>query len=166
MAVNIAVVVRPNNCTSIITFSRKGNRALSTEFGNENPDPALSNTNETYSYNVSVGTAFLNRIEEHLHLLSLKNKKRVTKKDWVVQALTEKLRQEEGRSLAARRSKSLAVRIPKYLLDQVGEKIKVLKGLGKTYSKKRYILEALEEQISREQASLNIWENSLRGDKS
>jgi hypothetical protein len=140
---------------------------LSTESkGREEPSlPIYENEKEMQSYNVAVGTAFLNRIEEHIHLLGLKNKKRITKKDWVISAVVEKLRQEEGKSLATRRSKTLAVRIPKRLSDQISEKISVLKSLGRTYSKKRYILEALEEQFTREQASLNIWENSLRRDR-
>lgn len=134
---------------------------------NENSDPVeLLENEEMHSFNMPVSSSFYDRLDKHLYLLRTKRQERISKKTWILEAILEKLQDEENQSPAVVcRTKNLGFSIPKSVSDRIKRTVDVLVRLGKRYSKKKWVMDALEKKYDREQSDLNSWVDSLKDDK-
>lgn len=96
----------------------------------------------------SISENLHNKLVNHFNHLRINNYKRLTKSQWVCEAIYEKLEKKIQSSL--HKQQRIHLKIPKRALDEIDAQIQILKKLHVSYSKKKWIMEAIYEKLDRE----------------
>lgn len=97
------------------------------------------------TYNFKLSSRLENRFETHMQVLKQSNPQH-KRKNWLNEAISEKVKKY---STAISKGFFLSLKINKQLLEMVSERIS-----GTAYSKKKWIIEAIEEKLDREKLLL------------
>lgn len=97
------------------------------------------------------------KIKKHVYLRKILNKDSTTQKKWVANAIKEKLKREELNNLIKAEPPQIffMVNIPKEDMEKIDRTVNLYKEVLKTtYSRKKWILDAIEEQLDNEKQEL------------
>jgi hypothetical protein len=108
--------------------------------------------NKFISYSIRIGESFYGRLSNHINLIKHFHNHAYSKQIWIIEAIKERLEKEE-------KSEDLSLNIDKYLnfkldektQDRVEKRVKILSQFSKSFSRKKWILEAIEEKLNREE---------------
>lgn len=109
----------------------------------------------TSQYTVSISPVLHTKIEEHIYLLKKLLKPDHTKNKWVNEAIQEKLSREKAKKDIVR-DKHVRVFIDLLTKRKLEERVQMIRSLRYSYSKKQWILDAIEEKLSHEEDSIKI----------
>lgn len=103
-------------------------------------------------YTIQIGDSFSERLDRHISLLKLIEKKDLYKQQWVVDAIIEKLKKDEAiPPNALPKDKHLSLKINKDLRRRIENIVCSLKNVRRTYSAKQWIIEAISEKLSEDE---------------
>lgn len=107
--------------------------------------------NHFQSYSLSIGENLWNRIDKHINLLKHLDNKSISKQNWVKEALEERLALSEKADFdKIPKAKHMNFKINESLNFKIEQEVKVIKKLRKSYSKKKWIVDALYDKLDRE----------------
>ncbi|CAF24144.1 hypothetical protein [Candidatus Protochlamydia amoebophila] len=99
-------------------------------------------------YNVEIGNFLFKLINDHIHFLK-NSKNDINKKDWVAEAIREKLQDPESEE--DQRTRYLHLQLETDLFEEIDKKMEFLKAFRRSVSKKQWIIEAIFEKLEREE---------------
>lgn len=112
-----------------------------------------SNENEkeqcTTGYSVLIDSHLHERINKHLKLLKLDEKQKLSKQQWILKALKDKLVKENNPTIPKR--KHLQFKMDSQTQKEIDSLVNLIKRCQRNYSKKQLILEAIQEQLENEE---------------
>lgn len=96
-----------------------------------------------------------NRIEKHVLICrSLENSKK-KKQQWIQEAIEEKLeREDHPKNIPIPRDKGVNFKLPSQTYQKLEKRLKLIKKVKGSFSRKRWIIEAIEEKLERESFKL------------
>lgn len=100
------------------------------------------------SYEIS--PSIYNRVDELIYMFKHVSGESITKQDWFSKAIKEKLKNEND-DLLVPKKKVFQVKIDDKTNKALSDKIEHIKKFRKNYSKKQWILEAIQEKLAREE---------------
>jgi|GEM_PF-3076495 len=122
------------------------------EYSNEQTDKSI-HTKST-GYNVKISSNLDKRIKQHLLKRKAFPGMKGTKQDWLLQAVKDKLQKLE-RSEEIPIEKSITLYFDQNTLEQINDHVDLNKRLKHNYSKKKLIIEAINERLESEEKELN-----------
>lgn len=118
-------------------------------------------------YSVTIGDHLHYRIEKHIRLLKLLEDEGHTKQKWILNAVKEKLKKECDP--LSSKDRHLQIKIDPDTHQQIEEQVNLIKKGRRSYSKKQLIVEAIFEQLDREEEKarelLEKLKNSIKTNK-
>lgn len=118
-------------------------------------DPVFDGSSHT-KLTIRMGTSVSNRIDAHLDLLK-EMRKRMTKSEWIAEAIREKFQGDESKLAKQLSEKRLCVPIHDDLIKLMDSVMHTLRQAGVAQTKNRLILEALMEKLDRESGEVSNW---------
>lgn len=118
-----------------------------------------------HSFSLRVGNTLFKQLDGHIFLLRRKEEKPITKQAWIEAAVQEKLEREKNHS-SITKEKRLQFKLSKDILKAILSNINFCKKLRKSYSKRQWLLEAVEERLLREEQEVWRWLNSIDTEES
>lgn len=104
---------------------------------------------------IKVSNRMLRRMQKHISAVNYDKNLDLTQQDWIGKAIEEKLSKELENPLKDVNSiKQISIRIERDLRNQLDQVLENLKSHGRQYrgySKKSWILDAIEEKLEREE---------------
>lgn len=107
-------------------------------------DPSL------HGYVIEISESLYHKIEKVISTLNKLDNHNHSKRSWAIEAIQEKLRSEEVFPNFLK-GKHLNLFISQELNKELEKKVALLKKFRKSYSKKKWIIEALHEKLEREE---------------
>ena len=108
-----------------------------------------------------MGNVFYKRLERHILRLKRMGNNRITKHSWVEAAIREKWEREKKlHPDNVPEEKGISLKLPKYLSKGVESIVSFIKKYRRSYSKKQWIVEAIEEKLEQESKDVNNWLNN------
>lgn len=102
-----------------------------------------------------ISPAIYQRVEDLLYLSKNLSGEIVYKQDWILKAIKEKLKyDEELLHDTIPKEKFLNIKIDQTTLKSLEEKVNLIKKFRRTYSKKQWIVEAIQEKLNREEVAI------------
>lgn len=113
-----------------------------------------------------VGESFHSRLTNHIRTLKYLGRLDRSKHDWMVDAVREKLKREREHAHSFKSipvEKSIHISLDEELKSELENRIALIKKFtAQTYSTKKWVLEALQEKIEREEALTREFADQLR----
>ena len=101
---------------------------------------------------IRVGENFNKKINKHIDTLKKCQEGRYSRNQWINDAIKAKLEKEiQGNTISV--DKHLNARIDVKLLELINQQVKVMKKFNHSYSKQKWIIEALSEKLEEEELS-------------
>lgn len=120
------------------------------------PEEPVDQAEDSSRLTLHLTASISSRLEEHLNLLRKMLREHKTKKDWITEAVEEKLR-ESKRDLAHRSTgKRFNLPLKPDVAEKLEHNLELLKRMGIKHSKTRWVLDAISEKLDRE--SIEVWE--------
>lgn len=101
------------------------------------------------SYTVHIADHIYKLLEEHIHMMKCLEDKSYTRQNWVINALKEKLHRSNDKELLLK-DRHLQLKLDQLMHENIESKVKLIKNFRRTYSRKKWIVEAIYEQLERE----------------
>lgn len=113
--------------------------------------------NEVKHCSIRIAESFYKRISNHIQLLKRLNGVK-NQQHWVEEAILAKLKKEEEQETQESFSgeKYLSFNINSQIDDQVERRVKVMKKIRGSFTKKQWILEAINEKLDKEETETII----------
>ena len=115
----------------------------------------ISNESKRYPIGIKISKRILKKLQKHIAVSNYALHQDLSQQEWILKAITEKLEREKANSEHHFNSlKQVTIRLDRSLKDQIEKKLFNLKASNdqsKSYSKKSWILEAIEEKLDREE---------------
>lgn len=132
-----------------------------------NSDDAV--TSPEVGYAIEIGDSLHKKIDTHIKALSLDDRNH-SKQSWIIEAIKEKLSTEKQNAFKMlSKGKFLNLSMSKKLMQEVEEKVTAHKAIRKSYSKKKWILEAIYEKFDKEEKLadqlMEQFKNTLKNDR-
>lgn len=105
---------------------------------------------ESLGYAVTIGENLHQRIDNHLYLMKNLGKKNFTKQQWLLNALQEKLAQDET-LVSVPKERHIQIKVDHTTRKQLESRVDFIRNFRRSYSKKQLILEAIYEKLDREE---------------
>lgn len=114
------------------------------------------------SFSIRIGEHLHKRIAKHIQLLKHVKTRFHTKQKWIAEAFKEKIKNEPKlTSEDILREKFLHFKIDKQIYGEIEERVGIIKKF-RNFSKKQWMLEAIYEQLEREeQETKNLLQNMI-----
>ncbi|MGE3556380.1 MAG: hypothetical protein AB7M93_26120 [Candidatus Obscuribacterales bacterium] len=110
--------------------------------------------------NLRIGITFADRLKRHILSVERMEGKRVTKQQWIEAAIREKLEKEKHLHPAdIGKEPRLSLKLVESLSREIDEKVDFMRKFRSTYSKKQWVVEAIEEKLAQEARSIARWYN-------
>jgi predicted transcriptional regulator len=129
---------------------------------NSNTSKTPSTTPSKEKYIVEIGDALHKKIDKIVRVLNRLDNKSHSKKSWVLEAIQEKLSAEHHQPDEIIGSKHLTLSFEDDVKAKLDEIVAFQKKFRKTYSRKKWILEAIYEKIEREEETTENLLNDLK----
>jgi|GEM_PF-5045541 len=104
---------------------------------------------------IKVSNRLLRRLQRHISVSNYSLKQDLSQQEWIHKAVAEKLEREKNNPEMHHNSlKQITIRLNQSLKSQLDKTIDQLKSMNnrtKSYSKKSWILEAIEEKLEEEE---------------
>lgn len=121
-------------------------------------DPSLPPKGKLKQYTISVGGNLHKRVTKHVELLKRLENRSHSQQQWMKDALKEKLAQLEEQlgeaDVDELKELYLAFKVEEEINHEVEKKIKILKNMRRSYSKKQLLIEAFSEKLDREESKI------------
>lgn len=101
-------------------------------------------------YTIRIGESLYERLDQHILLLNHVEQTDHSKQSWILEAIQDKLKGEEGSSLIPK-VKHVHFKVPKDLSRKIVNRVEFIRKFRDSYSKKKWILEAIEEKLEKEE---------------
>jgi hypothetical protein len=113
--------------------------------------------NQIKNISMRIGEHLYKRISQHIQYLKHLNKSQ-NKQSWIENAILRKLKKEEEEDVSESLSpeKHLSFKISSLINARIEKRVEVEKQLRKSFSKKMWILEAINEQLDLEEEGTEI----------
>ena len=120
-----------------------------------------NNESERVQFHCRIGNIFADRLDKHILSLERMNRKRVTRHLWIEEAIQKKLDREVNLHPAdIPKEARISLRLVKSLSDEINDKVSLMKRFRTTYSKNKWVIEAIEEKLEEEHQQVAQWRNS------
>ena len=104
------------------------------------------------NYTLKLPEHLYKRIDDVVRILNIKGS--CTKKKWLMEAIQEKLeREKEFQIDQIPKIKQISLHIPTQLNEEICKKIELIKNFRDSFSKKQFILEAINEKLNADESS-------------
>lgn len=127
----------------------------------ENSDE--DNDTSILNYSVTIGDNLHLRIEKHVRLLKILEDKSHTKQKWILNAVKEKLKKECDP--LSSKDRHLQIKMDPKTHQLIEEQVNMIKKGRRSYSKKQLIVEAIFEQLDREEEKAKELLEKLKSSK-
>lgn len=102
-------------------------------------------------HNVNIGEALHQKLNKHIKILKALDDRSTSKQTWLVKAFKNKLSSTDKELLITQpKQRKLSVKIDKKLCKEIDSNVETLKKFNTSYSKTKWILEAVQEQLEKE----------------
>ncbi|NGX47089.1 MAG: hypothetical protein K1000chlam3_00458 [Chlamydiae bacterium] len=112
---------------------------------------------ESDRFGIKINNRLLRRLQKHISASNYSLNQDLSQQDWINKAITEKLQNEkENPEVNKNMLKQVTIRIDNALkkkLEKTVARLKANNNRSKSYSKKSWILNAIEEKLEREENS-------------
>lgn len=108
------------------------------------------------SYVVKIPESLFKRIDDHIMAINAIEQEKVRKNDWFEDAIQEKL--NSTKKICPRnikRERNLNIKLRPNISHEIDKHVSILKTIHTTYSKKKWILEAVYEKLEREEGAVD-----------
>jgi len=109
----------------------------------------LSSLDKTILYTIRIPALLQKKIDSHLQILKVLKHPEKNQHKWLLNAIHKKLLKEVN-SQEISKSTNLNVKLDDDLADQVDKRISQINRVYPSYSKKQWLLEAIEEKLESE----------------
>jgi hypothetical protein len=109
----------------------------------------LSNT-KTQQYTVNISPILHHKLDQHIFLLKKLFKTGKTKRDWLTEAIEEKLAREEPKRVVDK-EKRVGLRLDLMTNKKLEERVEMIRRFRYSYSKKQWIVDAIYEKLDSEE---------------
>lgn len=116
-------------------------------------------------YCIEIPDALHNKITEHLQFLKRLQDPTYTKQRWALEAVKEKIKAEEETITGFTKAHFLRIDFPEIVNRKIEGKVEELKKSRGSYSKKKWVLEALYEMLDKEKAKIKHLLDNSRASK-
>lgn len=115
-----------------------------------------------------VGPSLSSRLEDHLYLLKKIGGSRVTKQNWIIEAIREKLDRDVAESVPcqANKDRRMVLKLDPNTLETLKSRIDLSRRIGASYSKNKWVLEAIDEKLEKESKQTRRWLEALQSEMS
>jgi hypothetical protein len=108
-----------------------------------------------YQYTVSISPHLHNRLDKHIFILKKLVRTGHTKQQWLVEAVEEKLKNEKSsQTQDIEKEKRVSLRIDVLTKKILEEQIQLIRCFRTSYSKRKWILDAIQEKLDLEEVSI------------
>lgn len=112
----------------------------------------MKNDENLINFALTVSENLYNKIDGHVRVLRHIKKELKSKKYWIIEAIQEKIdREKEIDSTIIPKEKCISFKIDKSLGNKIIRRIELIKKFRKSFSRKRWILEAIFEKMEEEE---------------
>lgn len=102
-------------------------------------------------HNINIGEILHQKLNKHIKILKTLDDRSTSKQTWLVKAFKNKLISTDKELLITQpKQRKLSVKIDKKLSDEIDSHVETLKKFNLSYSKTKWILEAVQEQLEKE----------------
>jgi hypothetical protein len=107
-------------------------------------------------YCIEISNSLHEKISHHVELLKRLDDRGYSRRRWALEAIKEQLHEEEHQvsDEDAQKKHVLSIAFPEHTHKRIEDKITAIKRFRKSYSKKKWILEALYSKLERDQQKL------------
>jgi hypothetical protein len=105
---------------------------------------------KTQQYSVSISPVLYNKLDQHVFILRKLLGIHRTKKDWLIAAIEEKLEREAAENNYGK-AKRISFKIDPLTKKKLDERIQNIRKLRDTFSKKQWVLDAIQERLDQEE---------------
>ncbi len=113
---------------------------------------AESNKKKKIPYSLRVGKSMNQKLTRHIPILQVTDSKFFNMHKWIENAIEEKMRKEKDNpeSDIDLQTKSISLKINEHIYKKLTKKIDSLKSIHGSYSKKTWLVEAIQEKLASE----------------
>ena len=113
-------------------------------------------------HNINIGETLHQKLNKHIKILKNLDDRSTSKQTWLVKAFKNKLSSTDKELLVTQpKQRKLSVKIDKKLSDEIDDHVVTLKKFNFSYSKTKWILEAVQEQLEKESEKIkNLLNNT------
>lgn len=104
-----------------------------------------------------ISPSFSERIDGHLLALKKMKKQRTKKQEWIAEAIIEKLQRDKNDLAQEESEKRLNLPVSSDLAQMVDSRIEILRRMGISRSKNRWVIDAIAEKLDRESKQTWRW---------
>lgn len=112
-----------------------------------------TNQNDTLQYTVSISPVLHNKLDQHIYVLKKLIKPKLTKKDWVAEAVEQKLARDDSKQDLPK-VKRICIKIDHLTKGILDNLVDMVRSLRNSYSKKQWILDAIQEKLAQEEGAV------------
>lgn len=104
------------------------------------------------AYGIRLSEHLFEKLEKHVMLLRHLDGSTMSKHAWIIQAIQDKLDKEEDLRLSSiPKERSMSIRLPEKLAEQLDKQVDIIGNFRVSFSKKKYIVEAIFEKLEQEE---------------
>ena len=108
-------------------------------------------TTETKAYSLRLGRHLFEKLHKHINLIKIIEGKRKTKKEWIAEAIQEKLeRERDPEHSASYTPKAITIHLDEDTDRELEAKVDLLKRLHGKFSKRQIMVDAIQEKLDSE----------------
>lgn len=119
---------------------------------------------EMNAYSFTVSQHIHERLDRHVFLLKKLIQRGASKQKWVVDAIKEKLTNDETKT-SIPKANTIYVKIDDNLKIQMEKRIEFMKNFCSSYSKKRWLVDAVVEKLERDEKEVDMKLSELNKDQ-
>jgi hypothetical protein len=103
-------------------------------------------------YVLGADERLVKRLDTHLKILKAVDRETTDRKDWVVNAIRNKLKKDKAKnSLSLNKPKYISLNLDAEIVEELDKRMELIRKYSGFSSQKKWILEAIEEQFEREE---------------
>lgn len=103
-------------------------------------------------YTVKIDEQLFKRLEKHIKVLKRIEQTGISKQTWITDAIKEKLaKDKDPGNMDLPKERHLTLKINDPINEKIDAKVNILKQLQASYSKKKWLLEAIYEKLESEE---------------
>ena len=120
----------------------------------------ISKELKKFQYSFSVPVPLFDKIQKHITVLKHTEDINQNKQRWLLNAIKKKLSREGGfESFSIPRNKNISVSLDEKTNEELNSLVNMVKKVRRTYSRKSWMVDAISEQLDREQLKVNDFFN-------
>lgn len=105
---------------------------------------------KSQQYSVSISQNLHDRITKHLLILKKLCRQGQTKQNWLMEAIRERLEFEENNKECEFQERRITLQVDLLTEERLSHRVSYIKQFRSSYSKKKWILDAIEEKLEKE----------------